>query len=44
VSYTVLRVVPAELLVVSGALAAASALLMVILRRQRAEATVFSPP
>jgi PiT family inorganic phosphate transporter len=44
VSYTVLRVVPAELLVVSGALAAASALLVIISRRQRAEATVFSPP
>jgi inorganic phosphate transporter, PiT family len=44
VSYTVLRVVPAELLVVSGVLAAASALLVVISRRQRAEATVFSPP
>jgi inorganic phosphate transporter, PiT family len=44
VSYTVLRVVPAELLAVSGALAAASALLVIISRRQRAEATVFSPP
>jgi PiT family inorganic phosphate transporter len=43
-SYTVLRVVPAELLAVSGALAAASALLLVISRRQRAEGTVFSPP
>jgi PiT family inorganic phosphate transporter len=44
VSYTVLRIVPPELLAVSGVLAAASALLVVISRRQRAEATVFSPP
>jgi inorganic phosphate transporter, PiT family len=43
-SYTVLRVVPVELLAVLGVLAAASALLVVISRRQRAEATVFSPP
>ena len=44
VSYTVLRVVPTELLVLAGILAAASALVLFISRRERPESTVFSPP
>ena len=43
-SYAVLRVVPVELLVVVGIVAAASATVLFFSRRQRAETTVFSPP
>jgi PiT family inorganic phosphate transporter len=43
-SYTVLRVVPVEILTIAGVLAAASAAILFISRRQRPESTVFSPP
>ncbi len=43
-SYAVLRVVPAEILIVAGVVAAASTTVVLISRRRRPEATVFSPP
>jgi PiT family inorganic phosphate transporter len=42
-SFAVLRLVPGELLVLAGLLAAASAAIL-LARRERPEATVFSPP